>query len=143
MNSLLLKAMTILLLLAALTASLAGLALLLPGSPLDYMWELNPRTYRNLAPLGRSSGMAFLLIGAALGAAGYGWSQRSRWGWQLSVGIIAMLVLEDLISLYTGYLLEGALGVTVAGALLFFLLRPRIRSAFGPRDQDVSRRSWS
>ena len=111
-------------------ASLAATALLWRGTPLDRIWALNPRAYKQLQPLGRTVGILFLLLGLALSTAGIGWFRRRLWGWRLAVVIIATQVLGDVVNLVKGDLLRGGIGVLIAGALLLFLLRPKIRAAF-------------
>lgn len=71
------------------------------------------------------------MLGAALGAAGAGWFRRRLWGWRLAVGIIATQVLGDVVNCVRGEWLGGITGFVIAGALLLFLLRPKIRQAFG------------
>src|ERR1700680_1448312 len=56
----------------ATTASLAAITLLWRGTSLDRIWNLNPTAYSQLAPLGRTVGVLFLLLGLALAAAGIG-----------------------------------------------------------------------
>ena len=67
----------------ATMASLAGISLFWRGTSLDRIWSLNPAAYRQLAPLGRTVGILFVLLGAALAAAGIGWFRRRLWGWKL------------------------------------------------------------
>jgi hypothetical protein len=117
----------------ALMASLAGATLLWHGTVLDRMWSLNTRAYMELAPFGKPAGVLFLLLGTTLFAAGIGWFTRRLWGWRLATGIIATQVLGDFVNVFLGRFLEGATGVIIAGALLFYLLRPHVKSAF----QDV------
>src|SRR5271163_4213354 len=76
-----LAAMGIFLVFGACMASLAGLTLALPGTALDRIWLLNPRAYKQLAPLGKEVGIPFLLLAAALVAAAAGWFKRRVWGW--------------------------------------------------------------
>lgn len=111
-------------------AGLAAITLLLPGTPLDELWVLNPIAYKRLAPLGRTVGILFLLLGAALATAGVGWFRRRLWGWRFAVVIIAIQVVGDVVNCVRGDLLRGGIGVIIAGALLLFLLRPRVRAAF-------------
>jgi hypothetical protein len=115
-------------------ASLAGTSLVWPGSTLDRIWNLNPRAHEELAPFGRIVGIAFLLLAATLAVASLGWFNRRRWGWRLAVAIIATQVLGDVVNIYRGDLLRGGIGFLIAGALLLYLLRPRLRSAFA-RDE--------
>jgi hypothetical protein len=70
------------------------------------------------------------VLGAALAAAGVGWFGRRLWGWKLAVVIIAIQVLGDFMSIFMGHFVRGAVGVTIAAALLLYLLRPEVRSAF-------------
>ncbi len=111
-------------------AGLAATTLLLPGTPLDRAWTLNPTAYRQLSPLGTKVGILFLLLAVALAVSGIGWFRRRLWGWRLAVAIIGTQVLGDVVNLVRGDLLRGGTGVIIAGALLLYLLRPRIRAGF-------------
>jgi len=111
-------------------AGLAATAFLRPGTMLDRAWTLNPTAYQQLSPFGSKVGILFLLLSAALLISGIGWFRRRRWGWRLAVAIIATQVLGDIINLVGGDWLRGATGVIIAGALLIYLLSPRIRAAF-------------
>jgi hypothetical protein len=43
-------------------AGLAATTLLLPGTPIDRAWTLNPMAYKQLSPLGSKVGILFLLL---------------------------------------------------------------------------------
>lgn len=122
--------MGIFLFFGAIMASLAATTLLLRGTALDRIWDLNPTAYKQLAPLSGTVGILFLLLGSALTIAGIGWFRRRLWGWRLAVLIIATQVLGDVVNCVRGDLLRGGTGVIIAGALLLFLLQPRIRALF-------------
>ena len=111
-------------------ASFAGTTLIWQGTFLDHIWVLNMPAYRQLAPFGRTAGVLFLILSAALGVAGVGWFERQLWGWWLAVVIITTQVLGDLFSIFMGHFARGAAGVLIASALLLYLLRPVVRSAF-------------
>lgn len=114
----------------ACMAALAGITLTFRGSALDKVWTLNESAYKQLAPAGYMIGALFGLLSAVLIVAAVGWFKRSLWGWKLAVGIIATQVAGDLVNLVRGDLLQGAIGFTIAGVLLFYLLRPRVRLVF-------------
>lgn len=114
----------------ATMALLAGITLSFPGTILDRVWRLNPVAYAQLSPLGVPMGVAFLSLALLLLISAVGWIRRSRWGWTLAVVIIAIQVLGDCANLLRGDVLRGAVGVVIAGALLFYMTRPPVRAAF-------------
>lgn len=114
----------------ATMASLAATTLLLPGTPLDHAWTLNPAAYKQLSPLGSKFGILFLLLAVLLVVSGVGWFQHRLWGWRLAVAIIATQVIGDIVNLVRGDWLRGGTGVMIASALLLYLLTPRVRAAF-------------
>lgn len=112
------------------SCALAGTTLVWPRTVLDRMWTLNPRAYRDLAPFGKAVGIPFLLLRITLAVAGVGWFKRRAWEWRLAVVIIAMQVVGDVVNCVRGDLLRGGISAVIAGALLLFLLQPKIRAAF-------------
>jgi hypothetical protein len=114
----------------ATMATLAATTLLWRGTPLDRAWTLNPTAYEQLSPLGSKVGILFLLLAVALVTAGIGWFRGRLWGWRLAVSIIGIQVIGDIVNLVRGDLLRGGTGVIIAGALLLYLLRRRVRVAF-------------
>jgi hypothetical protein len=111
-------------------ASLAATTLLLPGTPLDRVWILNPMAYKQLSSLGGKVGILFLLLAVLLVLSGVGWFRRRLWGWRLAVAIIATQVLGDITNLVREDWLRGGTGFIIASALLLYLLTPRVRAAF-------------
>ena len=114
----------------AALATLAGVTLVWRGTMLDHIWSLNPRAYGQLGPLGYKAGILMLVVAGALAVAGIGWFNRRHWAWLLAVAIIGTQIAGDVVNLYLGRVIEGAIGVAAAGALLFYLLRPPVRAAF-------------
>ena len=115
---------------AATMAGLAAITLLLPGTPLDRAWILNPTAHKSLPSLGSKVGILFLLLAVLLVLSGVGWFRRRLWGWRLAVAIIATQVLGDITNLVRGDWLRGGTGFIIASALLLYLLTPRVRAAF-------------
>src|SRR5258706_3058354 len=125
-----LTAIGIFLFFGAVIASLAGTTLLWRGTVLERMWTLNPTAYKQLVPFGASASVLLLLLSVALAVAGTGWFKRRLWGWRLTVGIIAGQLVGDLVNVLRGDVVRGAIGLTIAGALFFYLLRSEVRAAF-------------
>jgi len=115
-------------------ATFAGITLIFPGTFLDRAWVLNPAGHAGLAALGRWVGFLFPLLGLTLAAAGIGWLKRRRWGWMLAVLLIGGNAIGDLARLVSGAWVEGAAGVSIAGALLIYMIRSPLRNFFNPHD---------
>ena len=111
-------------------AALAGTPLIWPGTALDKLWALNQPAYKQLSPVGGSVGALFLLLSATLVTAAVGWFKRRRWGWGLAVVVISTQIGGDVVNLLRGDFLRGSMGLTIAGALLFYLLCPKVRATF-------------
>jgi hypothetical protein len=114
----------------ATMAALAGTTLVFPGTILDKVWALNPRAYRQLAPLGRIVGLLFLLLSGSMAVAGTGWFRRRYWGWCLAVIIIATQVLGDIVNVLRGDFVRGGIGFAIAGLLLLYLLSAKVKAIF-------------
>jgi glycerol-3-phosphate acyltransferase PlsY len=97
---------------------------------LSHQEDGNPGAYNVLAPFGKTIGIPFLLLGLTLAIAGVGWLNRRIWGWRLVVAILATQVLGDLFNVYFGRLVEGGIGIAIAGALLLYLLRADVKTVF-------------
>jgi hypothetical protein len=133
------KAVGIFLFLGAVMAALAGITLSWRDTALDRIWTLNPRAHYELAPLGKPIGLLFLFLAAALAIAGAGWLKRRRWGWRLAVVIIAIQILGDITNVFSGRIIQGVVGVTIAGALLFYMTRPSTRACFVATPKQIVR----
>jgi hypothetical protein len=123
-------AIGIFLLFGAAMALLAGTTLAWRGTALDRIWILNAHAYKGLAPFGKEVAFPFLLLSVALAVAGVGWFQHRLWGWRLAVVVIATQVLGDLVNVFSGHVVEGGLGVAIAGALLLYMLGADVKAVF-------------
>lgn len=110
-------------------AAYAAVTLLKPGTFLDRAWELNPAGHAGLSSMGKAAGVPFLVLATALFLAGMGWFKRKHWGWFLGTGIIASNLIADVIHLLLGDW-KSLAGVAIAGVLLLFMTRNRMRKYF-------------
>ena len=131
-------AVGIFLVFGACMSALAGTTLVWPGTPFDRVWALNEPAYRQLSPTGKAVGGLFLLLSVVLITASVGWFKRRLWGWRLAVGIIVTQVAGDLVNLIRGDLLRASTGLTIAGALLFYLLRPNVENYVSLTEEDLT-----
>jgi hypothetical protein len=113
-------------------ASYAALTLLDPGTFLDRAWALNPSAHRQFLPFGRVVAVPFLVLAAVLFLTGVGWFRRRYWGWLLGVSLIAANLAGDVANLAMRDWLRGGVGVVIAGLLLVYMTRPRVRRYFRP-----------
>ena len=107
-----------------------GTALTVPGTPLDAIWMLRPDRRALLMPHGEWLSPFFLALSFAMAAASLGCFAHRQWGWWLAVSIFAVNGLGDAAQLAMGHVLEGLVGIVAAGAILFYLTRPKVRAAF-------------
>ena len=114
----------------ATMAAYAAITLLNPGTLLDVLWTLNKQAHIQLAVLGRVAAIPFGIVSIALALAAAGWLRRRYWGWVLGVTIIAINAAGDLINLVIGERMKGAAGVVIAGLLLIYMTRSRMRAYF-------------
>jgi hypothetical protein len=115
----------------AAMAAYAAVTLLKPGTILDALWALNKRGHAGLVLLGRGAVLLFAVLSMLLGLAAVGWLRRKSWGWMLGVTIIAINAAGDLINGVLGDWLKGGVGVAIAGLLLIYMTRARVRNYFG------------
>jgi hypothetical protein len=111
-------------------ALLAAITLTWRGTVLDRVWALNPAGHKQLVPFGAKAGILFFALGVTLAAAGIGWFRKLLWAWRLAIAIIATQVAGNIVNILVGHILEGAVGITASSALLFYLLRRRVRDCF-------------
>jgi len=117
----------------ATMAAYAAVTLLRPGTVLDRLWALNEKGHVRLATLGKSAGLGFVVLSALMCAAAAGWFRRRYWGWVLGTTMIAINAAGDLVNLARGEPWKSAAGVAIAGLLLIYMTRLRVRSYFGKR----------
>jgi len=117
--------------LAAFTAWVVSFSLLVPGTWLDRMWELNAPVHEAFATQARPVATLLLVIGGLAAAASMGLLARRVWAWLLSLAIFSINALGDLVSiLITRDFVHGLSGILIDVIFLYLLLRPNVRSFF-------------
>jgi hypothetical protein len=116
--------------LATALAGVAAISLAFPGSPLDPMWQLNPRGHEGLA---RMHGWAVLLlavVSGACGITGIGLWRLRRWGYVLAVAGLSIHLVGDILNVVLGIEPRALVGIPIVLALLVYLSRAQVRKAF-------------
>ena len=103
----------------ALTVSL----LLFPGSALDSIWRLNPAARLAFESWGYWSVVLMLTVGTACLFAAIGLWRGRPWGTWLALIILSINMLGDLTNVFVRHDYRGLIGLPVAGAMIFFLLK--------------------
>jgi len=97
---------------------------------MEEIWRLYPARRASLMPYHDWLGPGFLMLAVVMVAASIGCFRQREWGWWLTVAIFAANGLSDAAQIVLGHFLEGGVGVAVAGAILFYLTRPKVRGLF-------------
>ena len=118
---------------SAAIAATAAVTLLVPATPLSTIWSIKPAEYAELLALGPLVGVGFVALAVVAVTAAWGAFLRRRWAWWLIVVALAVNALSDAVRLVRGDVLEGAMGVVIAGAILWWMMRPAVRQAFSAR----------
>lgn len=84
-------------------------------------------------------GLVFMIIGIAQIIVGVGLWQMRGWAWTLSVVIQSLALLGALGGLFTGaFTVQSLITIAISGAILFYLLSPRVRKIFTRRAAQVA-----
>lgn len=79
-------------------------------------------------------GLGFMIVGVAQIIFGVGLWQLRQWAWALGVALQSFTLLGSLGGLFTGaFTVQSLISIAISGAILFYLLNPRVRKLFGRR----------
>jgi hypothetical protein len=118
-------------LLVGLIAAVVGVTLAWPGGPLEPIWRIrSDDVHAQMLAVGWPAWAGLWAIGAIALAAGIGGLQRRRWAWAIAVGGIAVNGVGDVVQLFLGRIVEGTVGVVIAGLILLLLTRPGVSAQF-------------
>ena len=106
----------------ATMCTLTIVLLLLPGTPLDSLWRLNPEAYLAFQSFGKWSVVLMLAIGTGCVFAAIGLWQGTLWGRRLALIILSLNILGDLVNAFARYDYRALIGLPIAGAMIFLLL---------------------
>ena len=105
-------------------------SLLVPGSPLEPMWRLNPKARDAFERMGRVAPALLAAVCMACGLAAMGLWNRKPWGYRLAVGLLIVNLVGDIGNVLLGVEPRAIVGVPIVAGLLVFLARKQVRSYF-------------
>jgi hypothetical protein len=110
----------------AFGACMCGLTvglLLFPCSALDSLWRLNPEAHAVFQRIGGLSILLMAIVGVACALAAIGLARNAIWGRWLGILILAVNLAGDLTNALVRHDPRTFVGVPIAGAMIFYLVR--------------------
>jgi len=118
-------------LVAAAIACVVSFSLLVPGTVLDQMWDLNPAVHTAFADHAAQVATILALVGLLTAAAAVGLLRGQFWAWLLSVVLFGINALGDVVSLAIARdWFQGLAGIVIDAAFLYQLLQANARRFF-------------
>jgi uncharacterized membrane protein (DUF2068 family) len=86
----------------------------------------------DMGPIMLTAGVIALISGVVGLLAGYGLFTLKGWGWTLAVVFAIANIVSNLLSLFRGVNVVGAIvGIVISGLILYYLNTPTVKRAFG------------
>jgi hypothetical protein len=114
-------------------AAMSGLTcflLLFPGTGLDPVWRLNPQAHEALRGMGIWAVALMMIVCASCALAARGLWIVAPWGRRLALGILTVNLIGDLANAIFRGDPRTLIGLPIGGALIGYLLTPRVRKFF-------------
>jgi hypothetical protein len=109
----------------ALASGLAALMLLLPGSPLDVLWHINPRAHQGFLAVGLWAILLMCTVCLACAGAALGLWHCREWGYWTAIGILGVNLVGDTINAFMLQDWRTAIGLPIGGLMIAYLYRNR------------------
>jgi hypothetical protein len=104
---------------------IAGLLLTLMGTAIGSMGG------PVFAAIGAFAGVIFLVLGALYFLVGFGLWTLKPWAWMLTVILCGIGLALNLVQALSGDVVGGTFGLIVNGFVLWYMMRPHVKTAFG------------
>lgn len=112
--------------------TMSGLAALslIPGSPLEPIWRLNPRGHEGLRALGPLAIVLMASVSLACLTAAVGLWRGRRWGQRTAAIILSVNAIADAVNGTIAGDPRTLIGLPIAAAMLWYLYTPKVRGFF-------------
>jgi len=114
----------------ACASGFSVVTLLLPGSPLDVLWRVNPDGHAALRKAGALGVVLMAVVCAVCVATSRGLWLRLRWAHRLAVAMLALNLAADLANGFVRGDYRTLVGLPIAGAMIAWLLTADVRAVF-------------
>jgi len=108
----------------ALASGVAALLLLLPGTPLDVLWRINPRGHEAFMLMGRWSVLLMVSICVLCGATALGLWRSRRWAYWTAISLLIINFLGDTINAFL-HDRRALIGLPIAALMIAYLASRR------------------
>jgi hypothetical protein len=116
---------------AALIGVVVSFSLIVPGTAVDRMWQLNPGVHAAFADHAVEVAPVLALVGMLSAISGVGLLRGHLWAWLLSVALFGINALGDVVSLLmVRDWFQGIAGIVIDAAFLYQLLHGSARGFF-------------
>ena len=132
-------AFTIFFAFGAAVSGLAAISLLYPHSFLEPIWQIKPAARTSFASFGLWAIVLLSFVSIACGTAAIGIWRGARWAHVLAIILISINLIGDVANYLLGIEPRAIVGVPIAAAMLWYLIRHGKRSFSGERNKDLSR----
>jgi hypothetical protein len=112
--------------------ALTVILLCFPGTPLDFLWHLNPAAQSALSPLEGIAILLMCLVGAGCAITAIGLWRGATWGVLLAIVILSLNLIGDLLNATVRGDYRALIGLPIGGAMIAYLAW-NVGTAFAPR----------
>jgi hypothetical protein len=131
----------VLLFIAGLLGLIIGISAIIPGTPLDTLWSLNPSIPAGfqLTLIGKLFGVFLLILGVIVLYTRYGLLKGRKWAWWITLIIFAANGIGDAARITLDGVFEGIFGLLIAVGFIYYLTRPEVRAFFEISQNDADK----
>ena len=110
----------------ALICLVTMLALAVPGSFLESIWQLKPEARVEFLDIGRGASIALMaLMGVACGSAAVGLARNAEWGRRLAIAVLAVNLIGDSLNALLRHDPKTLIGLPIGGLMIWYLVSAR------------------
>jgi hypothetical protein len=121
-----------LVLIVSFIALAVGISALIPGTPLDALWNIKnsfPAGFQTTLN-GKIFGSFILILGIIMLTSAYGLIKGNKIAWWIVLTVFTINLTADIISVIIGKGIDNISGIIIVGVLLVYMTRPSVKNYF-------------